>query len=197
MHAPFVPAGHNLSPHLGGNFWFLPCLFKIKTTFRLQPRLAVKCFVFISQCTASKGLSYKCFPSPAMSLLSQGYGGGMRDRAVHALFPLESHLNNHGEGKQRHSANSCTCDVFIFCSEICMACTADSGACGSPLRHWHLKLSVWEQGFKCEEIPQLKIRCCKCQILAGRLASQCSPLAASVRSTACLSSSGTHQSLVM
>lgn len=146
MHAPFVPAGHNLSPHLGGNFWFLPCLFKIKTTFRLQPRLAVKCFVFISQCTASKGLSYKCFPSPAMSLLSQGYGGGRRDRAVHALFPLKRHLNNHGEGKQWHSANSCTCDVFIFCSETCMARTADSGACGSPLRHWHLKLSVWEQG---------------------------------------------------
>lgn len=140
-HTPFNPARHHLSPHLGGNFWLSRCLFKIKMTFSLHPRLAVKCVVLISQRAASKGLFYRCFPSPAISLLSQGYGGGVRDRAIHALLPLKSHLNNH-EGKQQRSANSRVGDVFICCSEICTARTANSGAYGSPPRHWHLKLSA-------------------------------------------------------
>lgn len=164
-HTPFTPAGRHLSPHLDGNFWLLPCLFKIKMAFRVSPPRKACCQVHRARFPMhreSKGLLHRCFPWPAISLLSQGYGGGVRVRAVHALLPLKSHLNNHGKGKQQRSANPCVGDVFIFGSEICPARTASSGAHGSPRRQWHLKLSAREQGFKCEEITQLKTRCCRC-----------------------------------
>ncbi|NXX54734.1 SO2A1 protein, partial [Scopus umbretta] len=67
---------------------------------------------------------------------------------IDGIYP-PSHLNNH-EGKQQHSANSCVDDVFIVCSEIWAACTANSGAYGSPLRHCHLRLSIYKN---CSLIP--------------------------------------------
>lgn len=156
---PLVPAGHHLSPYLDGNCCLFSRLFKIKMTFRVHPRLAVKCVMLASQRAASKGPWYRCSPWPAISLPSQGYSGGVRDRAVHALLPLKSHLNNHGEGKQQHSANSCVGDVFIFCSERCMVRTASAGVCGSPLAAqafcMRAKLQMWGDASAQDQVPQV------------------------------------------
>lgn len=102
--APVVPDGQRICTHLGGSFGLLSHLLRMKMTSGVHLRLAVKCTVLISPMHSHQQMFPLC---PAIILLSPGCSGGLRDRAVHALLPPKSHLNN-----QEHSADSLHGQLF-------------------------------------------------------------------------------------